>query len=137
MENNNQIDIIKQILVENKNQLFILNKKPLYSHILKNYKTSEDIMQQIDYYNFLILRSKSNKLKKEYIIKLILLKSYEKKIPSNLYFIIYIFEKIIRLNEFKKKQFSDIIILLCSNYDLYTIMNNFDLKTLENIKKSF
>ncbi len=129
---------LKNILVSYKNKLKKINDNPLSSPYF-NIKqlSSKQLVIKLEYYNYLIPKTKNKDICKSYIIKYLLINANIKNISSNLYFILNIIKKniLINNNQLTKEKIKTIIKQLSNNSDIYHILNNnFSFDELKQIK---
>ena len=122
---------IKNILMKHDKKLLEIHEKGIVTSKLKkvivNSKNHNTIKKEIDYYKFLLNKSKNNDKKKDYLIKYIILTMLLNPIQkqSNVYVILIIINKF-RINKhinYNKRNITNIIKFLCCNSDIYDVLN--------------
>lgn len=122
---------IKNILMKHDKKLLEIHKKGIVTCKIKKIfiqsNNFDSINNEIEYYQFLIDKSKTSNKKKDYLIKLIILKMLlnPKYKQSNIYIILIIINKfkIINHQNYNIRNITNIINFLCCNKDIYDVIN--------------
>lgn len=131
---------LKKILILNKNNLKKIYDKKIYSkHFRKKYDEYTNFYYKTDleYFNFIINRTKNSESKLNAVIMYILTNAmYKDNIKNNLYLILIIIKITINNNNLSKDKTKKIINELANNNDIYDILkNNFSLEELLSLKE--
>ena len=131
---------LKKILILNKNNLKKIYDKKIYSkHFRKKYDEYANFYYKTDleYFNFIINRTKNSESKLYAVIMYILTNAmYKDNIKNNLYLILIIIKITINNNNLSKDKTKKIINELANNDDIYDILkNNFSLEELLSLKE--
>jgi hypothetical protein len=126
---------IKNILLKYNIKLIDIHKKGIitnkFTKSLLTQINTRKIIQEINYYTFLTNKSKQINKKKDYLIKVILLKQFLNPINqrSNVYIILNIINnfKLINHGNYNIRNITNIINLLCENMDVYDVYDVIDL----------
>lgn len=121
---------IKNILMKHDQKLLEIHKKGIITcKIKKEFIQFNNfyLRVEIDYYKYLINKTKTSDKKKDYLIKLIILKMLfnPKYKQSNVYIILIIINKfrIINHQNYNIRNITNIINFLCCNSDIYDVLN--------------
>ncbi len=133
---------IKNILLKYNIKLIDIHKKGISTNKFKQSLLTQintrKIIEEINYYTFLTNKSKQINKKKDYLIKVILLKQFLNPINqrSNVYIILNIIHnfKLINHSNYNIRNITNIINLLCENMDVYDVIDlSFTYDELLNI----
>jgi hypothetical protein len=121
---------IKNILMKHDKKLLEIHKKGIVTCKIKQKIIQFNdfkLKNEIDYYKYLINKTKTSDKKKYYLIKLIILKMLfnPKYKQSNVYIILIIINKfkIINHQNYNIRNITNIINFLCCNKDIYDVIN--------------
>ena len=132
---------LKEVLLINKDKIKNIYDKYLYSkYYIKNFEeyANNYFKEDLEYFNFIISRTKDNDKKLDAVIKYILYKGHlSEDIRSNLHLILYIFKKMLDNKILiPKEKTNKIINELSIDIDVYDILKiNFSFDELIVIKE--
>jgi len=132
---------LREVLLINKDKIKKIYDKYLYSkYYIKNFEeyANHNFKEDLEYFNFIISRTKDNDKKLDAVVKFILYKGHlSENIRSNLHLILYIFKKMLDNKILiPKEKTKKIINELSTDNDVYDILkNNFTFDELVVIKE--
>ena len=132
---------LREVLLINKYKIKKIYDKYLYSkYYIKNFEeyANHNFKEDLEYFNFIISRTKDNDKKLDAVVKFILYKGHlSENIRSNLHLILYIFKKMLDNKILiPKEKTKKIINELSTDNDVYDILkNNFTFDELVVIKE--